>query len=110
MSEKPEYKFVCQIVDKTTGDVVESDFTYLPIIDKWVGTESAEQSAARLLDVFVRLGRAEYEKANYWPHCDFCGERVERVFACREAKGCAECCDRELASWHEENSQFGVGA
>lgn len=65
MTDRPEYRFRFQIVDETTGEVVESDYTYLTSIDQFGNCESVDIHVAAMLRGFNRNGRAEYERANY---------------------------------------------
>ena len=48
------YRFDFRIVDKTTGETVESDFTYLTSIDALGGCESVELHLYSLLRAFRR--------------------------------------------------------
>ena len=61
----PEYQFKIQIIDKTTGEIVASDWTYLTTIDQFGNCESVDIHVASLLRAFNRTGRAEYEQQKY---------------------------------------------
>lgn len=56
------YRFKFAIVDETTGDVVQSDFTYLTDIDEFGRCESVDIHVAAMLRAFRRDLRAEAQK------------------------------------------------
>ena len=57
----PSYKFKFQIVDETTGQIVESDFTYLSDHDQTnIGIH-----VSQMLRNWINFARAEYEAENY---------------------------------------------
>lgn len=61
----PAYRFKFQIIDETTGDVVEADYCALTTIDEFGGCESVDIHVAAMLRAFNRSGRDEYQRANY---------------------------------------------
>lgn len=65
MSANPDYRFKFQIVDQTTGEVVESDYCPLTTIDQFGGSETVDIHVSSMLRAFKRFGQAEYERANY---------------------------------------------
>lgn len=65
MTDKPEYQFRFQIVDKTSGDVVESDWTYFTSINEFGGCDSVDIHVSAMLRGFQRFARENYERENY---------------------------------------------
>lgn len=61
----PEYQFRFQIIDKTTGDIIEADWTYLTTIDQFGNCESVDIHVGAALRGFNRSSRAEYEAKEY---------------------------------------------
>lgn len=61
----PQYRFQFQIIDDEIGDTIIADYTSLGTIDEFGGNEEIESLVARMLRMFKRSVRAEYERKNY---------------------------------------------
>jgi hypothetical protein len=64
---KPDYRFVCHIVDQTTGNIVISGSTYVSSIDRYGQCESVDTEVGAMLRSFERKIREQYERENYQP-------------------------------------------
>lgn len=65
MENKPEYRFECQIVDKTTGEIVVRGSTYISEIHLAGDCESIDMEVSSMLRAFDSKVRKEYEGENY---------------------------------------------
>lgn len=65
MTDKPDYRFKFELVDETTGEAVLVDWVSLSEVDEIGGCETVDHAVARMLRMFSRNARAEYEAKNY---------------------------------------------
>ena len=66
MTNKPQYRFECRIVDQTTGETIERDFISLPDTDP-IGfvRDSIDIHVAQMIRNWRDFARVQYERRTY---------------------------------------------
>jgi hypothetical protein len=62
---KPDYRFLCHIVDQATGEVVISASTFLSTISSSGECESVDMEVGSMLRAFGQKVRDKYEAENH---------------------------------------------